>query len=285
MIYVGLSLRPLVQGRGPRAAQQGVDLVYPRQRQGCRRLLVRRLLRRSCLHREQGPRGHHAPTTWADLKKPEYANQFALAGDPRVANQAIQSVYASGLRAAPPAPMPALIGGLAFFGELNKARQLRAGDRQGGPRRAGHDAHRRRLGLQLLWRQRRLWAIPLSSPSSRRRAWSRACTCRRSPPTPRIRCGKAVDGTSVFGRRPARLARRLLPPDPLQDMVQRGRFPPISSTSCHRPILRGALFPSLDEQGKAEIIANWDAVVGADIPVARSLWTPRFEQSKRGVLV
>jgi putative spermidine/putrescine transport system substrate-binding protein len=32
------------------------------------------------------------PTSWADLKKPDYANQFALSGDPRASTQAIQAV-------------------------------------------------------------------------------------------------------------------------------------------------------------------------------------------------
>jgi putative spermidine/putrescine transport system substrate-binding protein len=37
------------------------------------------------------------PTDWADLLKPEYAQQIALSGDPRVSNQAILAVYASAL--------------------------------------------------------------------------------------------------------------------------------------------------------------------------------------------
>jgi putative spermidine/putrescine transport system substrate-binding protein len=62
-----------------------------------------------------------APTSWADLKKPDYANQFALAGDPRAANQAIQAVYAAGLANGGTAGADAGTKGLAFLAELNKA--------------------------------------------------------------------------------------------------------------------------------------------------------------------
>ncbi len=37
------------------------------------------------------------PTKWADLTKPEYANAFALAGDPRASAQAIISLLAAGV--------------------------------------------------------------------------------------------------------------------------------------------------------------------------------------------
>jgi len=63
----------------------------------------------------------NAPKTWADLQKPEYANQVALSGDPRVANQAIQSVYAAGLASGGTAGVDAGTKGLAFFAALNKA--------------------------------------------------------------------------------------------------------------------------------------------------------------------
>ena len=39
----------------------------------------------------------NAPQDWADLLKPEYKGQVALAGDPRTSNQAIQSVFAASL--------------------------------------------------------------------------------------------------------------------------------------------------------------------------------------------
>jgi len=37
------------------------------------------------------------PSDWADLLKPEYRGQIALAGDPNTSNQAIQAVYAAAL--------------------------------------------------------------------------------------------------------------------------------------------------------------------------------------------
>ncbi|HXG26771.1 MAG TPA: extracellular solute-binding protein [Candidatus Binatia bacterium] len=37
------------------------------------------------------------PQDWADLKDPKYANSIALAGDPRLSSQAIQTVYAAAL--------------------------------------------------------------------------------------------------------------------------------------------------------------------------------------------
>jgi putative spermidine/putrescine transport system substrate-binding protein len=58
------------------------------------------------------------PTDWADLASPEYANSIALAGDPRAANQAIQSVYAAGLATGADAA-GAADAGLKFFADLN----------------------------------------------------------------------------------------------------------------------------------------------------------------------
>jgi putative spermidine/putrescine transport system substrate-binding protein len=66
----------------------------------------------------------NVPQDWADLKKPEYANSIALAGDPRASSQAIMAVYAAGVSAG--ATDPAKIGeeGLKYFAELNKAGNL-----------------------------------------------------------------------------------------------------------------------------------------------------------------
>ncbi len=60
------------------------------------------------------------PADWADLLKPAYKGQVALAGDPRASAQAIQSVYAAGL-ANGGTQDKAADAGLKFFADLNKA--------------------------------------------------------------------------------------------------------------------------------------------------------------------
>jgi putative spermidine/putrescine transport system substrate-binding protein len=62
----------------------------------------------------------NVPQDWADLLKPEYNGQVALAGDPRTSNQAIQSVYAAGLSRTGDLNTAAQAG-LEFFAELNAA--------------------------------------------------------------------------------------------------------------------------------------------------------------------
>lgn len=64
----------------------------------------------------------NVPQDWADLLKPEYKGQVALAGDPRVSNQAIMAVYAAAL--ANGGSLDDVQPGLDFFAELNKAGNL-----------------------------------------------------------------------------------------------------------------------------------------------------------------
>ena len=61
------------------------------------------------------------PKDWADLMKPEYAGQVALAGDPRASNQAILGVLAAGMASGAKAGKEAGEAGLKYFAELNKA--------------------------------------------------------------------------------------------------------------------------------------------------------------------
>jgi putative spermidine/putrescine transport system substrate-binding protein len=61
----------------------------------------------------------NVPKDWADLLKPEYKSQVALAGDPTVSNQAISAVWASGFGSG--GSLDSAQQGLDFFKQLNAA--------------------------------------------------------------------------------------------------------------------------------------------------------------------
>ncbi|WP_408224593.1 MULTISPECIES: ABC transporter substrate-binding protein [Paraburkholderia] len=61
------------------------------------------------------------PTDWADLQKSDYSSSVSLAGDARVSNQAILSVFAAGLSRAHGDVAKAGEAGLQYFAELNKS--------------------------------------------------------------------------------------------------------------------------------------------------------------------
>jgi putative spermidine/putrescine transport system substrate-binding protein len=61
------------------------------------------------------------PTDWADLMKPEYANSFALSGDPRSGNQSMMSIMAMGLASGAEAGAASAEAGLKMVADLNAA--------------------------------------------------------------------------------------------------------------------------------------------------------------------
>jgi putative spermidine/putrescine transport system substrate-binding protein len=63
----------------------------------------------------------NTPQSFADLLKPEYAGQVALAGDPRASNQAILGVLAAGMAQGAEPGAAAAQAGLEFFKKLNDA--------------------------------------------------------------------------------------------------------------------------------------------------------------------
>ncbi len=63
----------------------------------------------------------NVPADWADLMKPEYANAFALTGDPRSGNQGLMSVMSAGLAMGGKPGAESAAKGLQFFAGLNKA--------------------------------------------------------------------------------------------------------------------------------------------------------------------
>jgi putative spermidine/putrescine transport system substrate-binding protein len=63
----------------------------------------------------------NVPTDWSDLMKPEYANAFALSGDPRSGNQGLMSVMSAGMAAGGAPGADSAAKGLEFMAGLNKA--------------------------------------------------------------------------------------------------------------------------------------------------------------------
>ena len=66
-----------------------------------------------------------SPKSFADLKRPEFANSVAIPGDPRTGNSSMMSVYASGLSVAPSTKgEEAMNQGIAFFKSIKASGNL-----------------------------------------------------------------------------------------------------------------------------------------------------------------
>ena len=209
----------------------------------------------------------NVPQDWADLLKPEYAGQVALAGDPRLSNQAILSVMAASIAnggtAADAAP------GLDFFKQLNDAGNFVPVIALPGTIAQGETP------ITIAWDYNNL-------------AW-RDSLAGNPPvevvvPASGVVAGVYVQGISAFAPHPnaAKLWMEFLYSDEGQniwlkgychpirfnDMAERGvipqelldALPPAASYAA-------AVFPTLEEQeaSKETIVSHWDTVVGADV--------------------
>ena len=63
----------------------------------------------------------NVPTDWSDLTKPEYANAFALSGDPRSGNQSMMTLMSIGMAAGKEPGADSAKAGLDFVAALNKS--------------------------------------------------------------------------------------------------------------------------------------------------------------------
>ena len=208
----------------------------------------------------------NVPQDWADLLKPEYKGQIALAGDPRTSNQAIQTVYAAAL--ANGGSLDNAQPGLDFFKQLNDAGNLvptissaatvASGDtpitiRWTYNALAGRDATAASGGP----------AIEVVVPASGRFA------------------GVYVQGISAFAPHPnaAKLWQEFLYSDEGQNVWLKGYCHPIRYENLvsenkvpqeqldKLPDVEGAVFPTLDQLNAATklITENWDSTVGLNI--------------------
>jgi putative spermidine/putrescine transport system substrate-binding protein len=209
------------------------------------------------------------PQSFADLLKPEYAGQVALAGDPRASNQAILGVLAAGMAQGAEAGQAAGEAGLQFFKELNDAGNFVPVIGGSGTLAQGTTP------IIIQWDYNAL---------------STRDTLAGNPPVEVVvpsdatLAGVYVQAISAYAPHPnaAKLWMEYLYSDEGQthwlsgychpirfdDMVERGvvpqelldKLPPAESYA-------GAVFPTLEqiEANRAAVVEGWDTVVGADV--------------------
>jgi putative spermidine/putrescine transport system substrate-binding protein len=204
------------------------------------------------------------PADWADLLDASHKNQIALAGDPRVSNQAIQAVYASAL--ANGGSLDNAQPGLDFFAKLQKAGNLVPTIAKPGTIDQGATP------ITIRWTYNAL--------AHRDAAAGNPEIDVTVPKTGRFG-GLYVQAISAFAPHPnaAKLWMEFLYSDEGQNIWLKGycnpiRFEDMSSRNAipaeilaKLPDTAGAVFPTLDQLNKATalITKNWDSVVGADI--------------------
>jgi len=206
------------------------------------------------------------PKDWADLLKPEYKGKIALAGDPRVSNQAIQTVYAAAL--ANGGSLDNAQPGLDFFKQLNAAGNLLPGIATSATIASGDTP------ITIRWTYNALAnrdataasggpAIDVTVPATGRFA------------------GVYVQGISKYAPHPnaAKLWNEFLYSDEGQNIWLKGYCHPIRYENlvatnavppeqlAKLPDVTGAVFPTLDQLNAATtlITKGWDSSVGLNI--------------------
>ncbi len=204
------------------------------------------------------------PADWKDLLDPSHKNQIALAGDPRVSNQAIQTVYAAGL--ANGGSLDDAQKGLDFFKQLNAAGNLVPTIAKPGTIDQGATPITIRWTYNALQHKKDANGNPeidVTVPASGRFA------------------GVYVQAISAYAPHPnaAKLWMEYLYSDEGQLLWLKGFCNPIryeamakankipADLAATLPDTTGAVFPTLDQLNKATelITKNWDSVVGADV--------------------
>jgi len=210
-----------------------------------------------------------APKTWADLQKPDYANQFALAGDPRAANQAISAVHAAGISTGAKPGADAGNAGLKFFADLNKAGNFVPVIGKAAPVAQGTTP------IVAAWDYNAL-------------AWKDGFAGNPKAevivPSDAVYAGVYIQAISAYAPHPnaAKLWMEYLYSDEGQlgwlagychpirfnDLVAKGKVPKeLLDKLPPAAAYEKAVFPTLDEQAAAKdaITKNWDSVVGANV--------------------
>jgi putative spermidine/putrescine transport system substrate-binding protein len=206
----------------------------------------------------------NVPQDWADLLKPEYNGQVALAGDPRTSNQAILSVYAASL--ANGGSLDDAQPGLDFWAQVNGAGNFVPVIADTGTFARGETPIIIQWDYLALGDRDSLAGNPpveVVIPASGRLG------------------GIYVQAISAYAPHPnaAKLWMEWLYSDEGQLLWMEGYCHPIREPDLRDrgvipqelldkiPDVSGAVFPSLEQQNaaKAVITEGWDSVVGVDV--------------------
>ena len=206
----------------------------------------------------------NVPQDWADLLDPSHKSQIALAGDPRVSNQAIQTVYAAAL--ANGGSLDNAQPGLDFFKKLVDAGNFVPTIAKPGTIDQGATP------ITIRWTYNAL--------AHRDEAAGNTNIEVVVPKTGRFG-GVYVQAISAYAPHPnaAKLWMEYLYSDEGQNLWLKGYCNPIrfedmaarnaipADTLAKLPDTAGAVFPSLDQLNKATelITKQWDTAVGADV--------------------
>jgi putative spermidine/putrescine transport system substrate-binding protein len=205
-----------------------------------------------------------APTDWADLLDASHKNQVALSGDPRVSNQAIQTVFAAAL--ANGGSLDNAQPGLDYFKKLNDLGNLVPTIAKPGTIDQGATPITIRWTYNALQHKKDAAGNPeidVTVPKSGRFA------------------GVYVQAISAYAPHPnaAKLWMEYLYSDEGQNLWLKGFCNPIryeamakanaipADLAASLPDTTGAVFPTLEQLNKATtlITKQWDTVVGADV--------------------
>ena len=208
--------------------------------------------------------GATPPTDWADLLAPSRKNGVALAGDPRVSNQAIETVYAAAL--ANGGSLDKARPGLDFFAKLKKAGNLLPTIATPTTIDAGTTPVTVRWTYSAL-AHRDVTAgnpeIEVTVPATGRLAGTYVQAISKFAPHPNaarlwIEFLYSDEGQNIW------LKANCFPVR-LDDLVARDAISP--EVLANMPDIAGAVFPTLKQLNAAStlITQNWDSVVGLDI--------------------
>jgi putative spermidine/putrescine transport system substrate-binding protein len=211
----------------------------------------------------------NVPQDWSDLLKPEYKSSVGLSGDPRVSNQAIQSVFAAALASG--GTLDNAQPGLDYFASMNTAGNLVPTIANNGLVAKGETP------IRITWDYNALAGkdtmagnppIEVVVPKSGRFAGVYVQAISKYAPHPNaaklwMEYLYSDEGQLIW----------LAPPGychPIRqpDLEARGMVP--ADLKAKLPSIEGAVFPSVGQLDAAKtlITGQWDAVVGADVKAA-----------------